>query len=170
MATGWSLDTPPKAAVRTVEDEYFGVKISDPYRWLESIKDNQEAQTWLRAQANYSRRLIDSMPGYQKLKARVTELSNSRPATIEKPRQLANGNLFYLKTEANQNTAKLCFRRSASEDEIMLVDPDDFQKRTGLPYAINFFEPSWDGKYPAILLYHGVQRQGFAEANERSLT
>jgi hypothetical protein len=70
------------------------------------------------------------MPGYEKLKARLTELINSRPATIAKPRQLANGNLFYLKTSANQNTAKLCFRRSASDEEIVLVDPDDFQKST----------------------------------------
>jgi prolyl oligopeptidase len=147
VATGLSLDTPPKAAVRTVEDEYFGVKISDPYRWLENIKDSPEAQGWLRAQGDYSRKLIDSMPGYEKLKVRVNELINSRPATIAKPRRLANGNLFYLKTPANQNTAKLCFRRSASDDEIVLVDPDDFQKRTGLPHAINFFEPSWNGKY-----------------------
>jgi len=163
VATGLGLDTPPKAPVRTVEDEYFGVKISDPYRWLENIKDSPEAQEWLRAQANYSRKLIDSMPGYEKLKARITELINSRPATIAKPRQLANGNLFYLKTAANQNTAKLCFRRSASDDEIVLVDQDDFQKRTGLPYAINYFEPSWDGKYVAF----GISAQGSENAEIR---
>ena len=163
VATGLSLDTPPKAAVRTVEDEYFGVKISDPYRWLENIKDSPEAQGWLRAQADHSRKLIGSMPGYEKLKARVTELINSRPATIAKPRQLANGNLFYLKTPANQNTAKLCFRRSVSDDEIALVDPDDFQKRTGLAHAINFFEPSWDGKYVAF----GISAQGSENAEIR---
>ncbi len=163
MATGLSLDPPPKAAVRTVEDEYFGVKISDPYRWLESIKDSPEAQGWLKAQADYSRKLIDSMPGYEKLKARVTELISSRPATIAKPRQLANGNLFYLKTPGNQNTAKLCFRRSAADDEMVLVDPDDFQKRTGLPHAINFFEPSWDGKYVAF----GISAQGSENAEIR---
>jgi prolyl oligopeptidase len=163
VATALSLDAPPKAAVRSVEDDYFGVKISDPYRWLENIKDSPEAQEWLKAQANYSRKLIDSMPGYEKLKARITELINSRPATIARPRQLANGNLFYLKRPANQNTAKLCFRRSASEDEIVLVDPDDFQKRTGLPHAINFFEPSWDGKYVAF----GVSAQGSESAEIR---
>ena len=71
VATGLSLDTPPKAAVRTVEDEYFGVKISDPYRWLENIKDSPEAQEWLRAQANYSRKLIDSMPKRMEFVCRV---------------------------------------------------------------------------------------------------
>src|SRR5260221_414208 len=118
----------PKAPVREVEDDYFGTKISDPYRWLENIKNDSEGQQWLKSQADYSRKLIDSMPGHEKLQARITELINSEPATIARPRQLANGNLFYLKTPANQNTAKLCFRRSPSDEEVVLVDPDDFQK------------------------------------------
>jgi prolyl oligopeptidase len=163
LVTALSLDAPPKAPVRVVEDEYFGVKISDPYRWLESIKSSPEAQEWLKAQADYSRKLIDSMPGREKLKARISELVNSEPAAIAKPRQLANGNLFYLKTAADQNTAKLCFRRSSSEDEIVLVDPDDFQKRTGRPYAINYFEPSWDGKFVAF----GISAQGSESAEIR---
>jgi prolyl oligopeptidase len=163
LVTALSLDAPPKAPVREVEDEHFGVKINDPYRWLENMKNSLEAQGWLRAQADYSRKLIDSMPGHEKLRARISELINSEPATIAGPRELANGNLFYLKTAANQNTAKLCFRRSSSEDEIVLVDPDDFQKRTGLPHAINYFEPSWDGKFVAF----GISPQGSESAEIR---
>jgi prolyl oligopeptidase len=156
----------PKAPVREVEDDYFGTKISDPYRWLENIKNDPEGQRWLKSQADYSRKLIDSMPGHKKLQARITELINSEPATIAKPRQLADGNLFYLKTPANQNTAKLCFRRSPSDEEVVLVDPDDFQKRTGLPHAINYFEPSWDGRYVAF----GISAQGSEKAEIRVIS
>ena len=39
VTTALSLDTPPKAAARAVEDDYFGVKISDPYGWLENIEE-----------------------------------------------------------------------------------------------------------------------------------
>jgi prolyl oligopeptidase len=151
---------PPSAPVRLVEDDYFGTKIQDPYRWLENIKNDPDAQKWLKAQADYTRKMIDSMPGYEKLRARITELVNSEPATISRPRQLANGNLFYLKTASNQNTAKLCFRKSPSDSEVLLVDPDDFQKRTGVPYAINYFEPSWNGKYIAF----GISAQGSEKA------
>jgi prolyl oligopeptidase len=154
---------PSKAPVREVEDDYFGVKISDPYRWLENIKEDPAAQGWLKSQADYTRNLIDSMPGREKLQARITELINSEPATITRPRLLANGNLFYLKTGANQNSAKLCFRKLLSAEEIVLVDPDDFQKRTGLPHAINYFEPSWDGRYVAF----GISAQGSEEAEIR---
>jgi prolyl oligopeptidase len=89
-------DAPPKAPVHEVEDEYFGTKITDPYRWMENIKQDPEAQQWLKSQADFTRQTLDSMPGYAKLKARITELVNSEPATISQPRLLANGNLFYL--------------------------------------------------------------------------
>jgi hypothetical protein len=73
------------------------------------------------------------MPGYAKLKARIAELINSEPATISRPRLLANGNLFYLKTAAGQNTAKLCYRKEASADEVLLVDPDSFEPSLPVP-------------------------------------
>jgi prolyl oligopeptidase len=151
---------PPKAPAREVEDDYFGTKIQDPYRWLENIKNDPDAQKWLKSQADYTRKVIDSMPGHGKLQARITELINSEPATISRLRQLANGNLFYLKTASNQNTAKLCFRNSPSDNEVVLVDPDDFQKRSGVPYAINYFEPSWDGRYVAF----GISAKGSENA------
>jgi prolyl oligopeptidase len=153
-------DLPAKAPVHVVEDDYFGTKIPDPYRWMENVKNDPDAQKWLKAQADYTRKLIDSMPGYEKLRARITELVNSEPATISRPRQCANGNLFYLKTASNQNTAKLCFRDSPSGSEVLLVDPDDFQKRTGVPYAINYVEPSWDGECVAF----GISAKGSENA------
>jgi hypothetical protein len=54
LATAQSLDTPPKAPVRNVEDEYFGVKVNDPYRWLEDIKSSPEAQAWLLLDIDYA--------------------------------------------------------------------------------------------------------------------
>jgi hypothetical protein len=78
------------------------------------------------------------MPGYAKLKARIAELINSEPATISRPRLLANGNLFYLKTAAGQKTAKLCYRKEASADEVLLVDPDSFEKQDGQPPCHQF--------------------------------
>jgi prolyl oligopeptidase len=158
---GLAADKPPPAPIRDVEDDYFGTKISDPYRWLENIKQDPEAQKWLKAQADFTRQKLDSMPGYDKLKTRVAELVNSEPATIARPRILPNGNIFYLKTGANQNTAKLCFKASRSADEVVLVDPDDFQKRDGRPHAINYFAPSWDGSHAVF----GISAQGSEDAD-----
>jgi len=153
-------DDPPKAPVHEVEDEYWGIKIKDPYRWMENIKQDPEAQQWLKAQADFTMRILDSMPGYGKLKARITELVNSEPATISRPHLLANGNLFYLKTAAGQNTAKLCFRKSVSADEVILVNPDEFGKQDGKPHAINFYAPAMDGSHVAF----GISAQGSENA------
>ena len=154
------MDGPPKAPVLEAEDEYFGTKIRDPYRWMENIKQDTRAQQWLKAQADFTRQTLDSMPGFAKLKARIAELINSEPATISRPHLLANGNLFYLKTAAGQNTAKLCFRKEASADEVLLVDPDSFERQDGKPHAINFFVPSWDGSHVAF----GISAQGSEDA------
>jgi prolyl oligopeptidase len=120
----YAEDAPPGAPIHNVEDEYWGVKINDPYRWLENVQNDAEAQKWLKAQAEFTTKTLDSLPGYQKLKTRVTELANSEPATIGRPRILSNGNQLYFKTVAGQNTAKLYFRKSASANEALLVDPD----------------------------------------------
>ena len=149
-------DGPPKAAVREVEDEYWGTKIVDPYRWMENVANDAEAKSWLRAQSDFARTKLDALPGYEKLKARISELVNSEPAAITHPHLLANGNLFYLKTVAGQNTAKLYFRKTASAGEVLLVDPDAFGKIDGRARAINFYEPSWDGSHVAF----GISAQG----------
>jgi prolyl oligopeptidase len=153
-------DKPPQAPVHEVQDDYFGTKISDPYRWMENIKHDPEAQKWLKAQADFTRQKFDAMPGYNRLKARIAELMNSEPATIEGPQVMANGNIFYLKTAANQNTAKLCYKATASAAEVILVDPDDYQKREGKPFAINYYVPSWDGSH----VLFGISAQGSENA------
>jgi Prolyl oligopeptidase, N-terminal beta-propeller domain len=44
----------PNAPVREVTDDYFGTKVSDPYRWLENTKD-PEVIAWMKAQNDYTR-------------------------------------------------------------------------------------------------------------------
>jgi prolyl oligopeptidase len=154
-------DGPPEAPVREVQDEYWGTKITDPYRWLENVEHDAEAQKWLKAQADFTRATLDALPGYEKLKGRISELVNSEPATISKPHLLANGNIFYMKTVAGQNTAKLYFRKSTASGEVLLVDPDTFGKQDGRPRAINFYQPSSDGSHVAF----GISAQGSEDAS-----
>jgi prolyl oligopeptidase len=161
MSSSRAENEPPKAPVREVEDVYWGTRIKDPYRWMENVAQDPEAQTWLKAQADFTRSTLDALPGYQKLKARISELVNSEPATITRPHALANGNLFYMKTVTGQNTAKLYYRKSATANEVLLVDPDEFGKTDGRPRAINFYEPSWDGSYVAF----GISAQGTEDAS-----
>ena len=51
--TIFSQNTPPKARVDNVTDEYFGVKVTDPYRWMEDLKA-KETQDWMKTQAAHA--------------------------------------------------------------------------------------------------------------------
>ena len=80
------------------------------------------------------------------------ELDASVPAKIFSIIRLANGNIFYLKMDARADVAKLYMRSSMDSPEILLVDPDRFRQETGNIHAINFFNPSGDGKYIIYLV------------------
>ena len=72
----------------------------------------------------------------------------------------ADGSLFFTRRGATENTFKL-YHRSPSGQETRLVDPDDWQKDTGKPHAINYFAPSPDGK----LMAYGVSAAGSEDAS-----
>ena len=62
------LTYPP---TRTVDasDTHFGVKVADPYRWLEDGK-SPEVQAWLDAQNKLARSYLDALPGRAALEKR----------------------------------------------------------------------------------------------------
>jgi len=53
---------PPAASIRPVTDDYYGTKITDPYRYMENFKDPQ-VQAWMKAQDDYTRAMLAGIPG-----------------------------------------------------------------------------------------------------------
>ena len=53
----FAQSAPPTTPVREVTDDYFGTKVTDPYRWLESTKD-PEVVAWMKAQNDYTRAIL----------------------------------------------------------------------------------------------------------------
>ena len=76
-STSETRQKPPLAQVSPVEDVYFGTKISDPYRYMENLKDST-VQQWFKAQADYSRKILNSIPGRQKLIDKMMEFDGRR--------------------------------------------------------------------------------------------
>ena len=152
-------NAPPPFPAKNVPETYYGTVVDDPYRALEDI-GNPEVAAWAKAQADYARATLDSLAGYDALRRRVAELDESAPAIVSSVRLDAKGNVFFTRRAASENTAKL-YRREAGGAERLLVDPDDWQKETGKPHAINYFEPSPDG----TLLAFGVSPLGNEDAS-----
>ena len=143
---------PPVAPVREVTDTYFGQDVVDPYRWLESTKD-AEVVAWMKAQDDYTRAVLDRIPGRRELLTRIDALNNAGIAVVEVQR--GGGLFFYLKNEPGSDYWKLYVRDGLKGQERLLVDPEKLGK-DGKHWSIDYFTPSLDGKYVA----YGVSEGG----------
>lgn len=150
---------PPVAPVRDTAETLHGVTVHDPYRYFENVKDT-EVQSWLKAQGDYARQTLDAIPGRDKLLARVTELTNATGDVIGGVVRMPGGKTFYMRRVKGERQFKLMLREPHHADRV-LVDPQAEQDRTGVPHAINWFVPSWDGKHIA----YGMSAGGSEDAS-----
>jgi prolyl oligopeptidase len=150
---------PPVAAVRMVTDEYFGVKVADPYRYMEDLT-NPEVVAWFKGQNDYTRAVLSRIPGRRALMTRIKGLDESAPARITDLRRLPGDRYFYQKRLASEDVFKLYVRDGLKSDERLLVDPTKFVTAGGPHYVISYYAPSFDGKYVAA----GISAAGSEDA------
>jgi len=149
----------PEAPVLTVNDTFFGVEVQDPYRYMENLSD-PVVQAWLKAQSDYTRSILDEIPGRKELLDRIVTIDSALSARVAEVTRLPNGLLFYTKRLPTGNVFKLYMRNGLQGEEKLLVDPETYTQATGKPHAINYFDPSWDGKYMA----YGISAAGSEDA------
>jgi prolyl oligopeptidase len=143
-----AAQNPPVAPVRNVTDTYFGTTVNDPYRYMENLSD-PGVMAWMKAQNNYTHTLLEGIPERKALLARIQELDNAVAARVADFRRLPDGRYFYLKRLPEDNTFKLYVREGLTGRETLLFDPEKFARAAGKPYAINYYEPSFDGNLVA---------------------
>ena len=132
--------------MREVTDDYFGTKVTDPYRWLENTKD-PEVVAWMKAQNDYTRAVLARIPGRDQLLTRIKALDNS--GSVVSVLQVWGGRYFYLKTEPGSDNRKLYVRDKLGAAERLLLDPEKLTTADGRHFSIDYFQPSLDGKYVA---------------------
>ncbi len=136
----------PRTPVREVTEDYFGTKVSDPYRWLENTSD-PEVVSWMKSQNDYTREQLAKIPERDKLLQRIKSLDNA--GAVVSSLQVWGGHYFYLKTEPGSDNRKLYVRDTVSAPERLLVDPEKLTASDGKHFSIDYFQPSLDGKYVA---------------------
>lgn len=105
-------------------DEYFGVKVADPYRWLE---DDRSAETggWVDAQIAFTNAYLSKISFTEQLKTRLTELWNFEK--IGSP--FKKGDYFYLyRNDGLQNQAVLYRSKSLDGEQEVFINPNDWSK------------------------------------------
>ena len=80
-------------ATKKVEhtDDYFGTKVSDPYRWLEDDK-SAETAAWVKEENKITFDYLDKIPFRSKLKDRLTTLWNFQKRSVP----FKGGNNYYM--------------------------------------------------------------------------
>ena len=115
--------SPPPAPVRPVTDVYYGTQVVDPYRYMENL-DDPEVQSWFKAQNDYTRAVLASLPGRQQLLSRIVELDESSAADIGSLLRLPGNVYLYSKLLATEDTYKLYLRKGLTGAERLLLDPE----------------------------------------------
>jgi prolyl oligopeptidase len=146
--------TPPPAAKRPVKIVYHGVTVTDDYQWLEDSA-KPEVQAWSDAQNANARRVLDGLPGRTALETELSKIM-SHPAPAYFGLTVARGTVFAMKRQPPKQQPLLVAMSSVDvpSSERLLLDP------MALGAAIDFFEPSKDGKLVAISVSRGGSESG----------
>ena len=144
------LTYPETRKVDVVEDQ-FGVKVADPYRWLEDdVRVNPDVAKWVEAQNAVSGTYLDKLPGREALKARMKALYDYERFSIP---QKAGGHYFFTKNNGLQNQSPLYVRNGLKGQDRVLIDPNGWAKDGAT--ALDQWEPSPDGKRLAYAIQDG---------------
>jgi prolyl oligopeptidase len=150
-AAGQGLRYPAARRLDLIED-HFGVKVADPYRWLENdLRADPAVQDWVAQENALTRRYIDGLPGRAALKARMQALLSHGRYTV--PRK-AGGRYFYGYNKGLQNQTPLYVREGLNGPQRLLIDPNEWAKDGAS--ALAEWTPSPDGR----TLAYAVQEAG----------
>ena len=144
-----TITKPSPAEVKPVTDVYYGVKITDPYRYMENLQDTA-VQQWLKAQSDYSRNILNRIPGRKGLIDKMVEFDSRLSTQVSSLFITDNDRYFYLKTTPADETGKLFYRDGFEGNEVLLFDPETYGTDTTQKYVISEFSPSIDGSKTAI--------------------
>jgi prolyl oligopeptidase len=133
--------TIPRTEMVPVVEEQFGVKVPDPYRWLEDdVRVNPKVAAWVEAQNKATNAYLATLPGRDVLAARMKQLFDYERFGL--PRK-AGTRYFYMRNDGLQNQSVLYVREGLSGEGRVLIDPNGWAKDGAT--ALAEWTPSDDG-------------------------
>ena len=124
-------------------DDYFGVEVADPYRWMEAL-DSEETAAWVAAQNALSEPFLESLPLREALRARLTEIWDypRRSAPWKRGRWY-----FEFRNNGLQDHSVLYVREGSDGEPRVLLDPNTWAGDGTVSLASNAASPQ--GRYMA---------------------
>ncbi|HPD95555.1 MAG: S9 family peptidase [Bacteroidales bacterium] len=139
----------PKTKKVDVTDNYFGVKVDDPYRWLEDDQSPEVAE-WVKSENDLTNSYLEKIPFRDKIRDRITQIWNY--TSMGTPFK-EGGNYYFFRKDGLQNQSVLYTMKNLSDEPKVLLDPNTFS--TDGTVALSTVSPSRDGKYFAYAISDG---------------
>ncbi|HVJ46123.1 MAG TPA: prolyl oligopeptidase family serine peptidase [Luteolibacter sp.] len=130
----------PDTRKDNVTDTYHGVKVDDPYRWLED-DNSPETKAWVTSQNEVTEKYLASIPSRSEIRERLKKLWNYERFGLP---QEEGGKWFYSMNSGLQDQAVLYTSDSLDGERRVLIDPNAFSKDGTV--ALSQHEVSEDGK------------------------
>jgi prolyl oligopeptidase len=141
----------PKAKTVDVVEDHFGIKVADPYRWLENdVRNDPEVAAWVAAENQVTNSVLQTLPLRPWFKDRMTALYNyERYGLPDKE----GGRYFYTRNTGLQNQSVLYVRDGLNGAPRQLIDPNGWSADGAT--ALAEWTPSDDGKLLAYSIQDG---------------
>ena len=149
----------PSTRVDNVEDVVSGVRLVDPYRWLED-QQSPETRAWIDAQNAYTRAVLGDLPGRDRIKQKIAEFKRIDAFTTPTQR---GDRYFFMKRLADQDQLSIYMRNGVSGDDQLLVDPHPLSPDHTINLEIE--DVTQDGR----LMAYGLRQGGEDEVALRIL-
>ncbi|MDQ7087824.1 MAG: hypothetical protein Q9Q13_08205 [Acidobacteriota bacterium] len=151
------LPAPPQTRIEEVVEEIHGVRVVDPYRWLED-QQSPETRAWIEAQNAYTDSLLGDLPGRDQLLQRLTPLMQTDSAGV--PIQRA-GRYFFLRRAKDQDLYVIYMRVGVTGEDQVLIDPHPWTEDN--TRSVDLVDVSDDGR----LMLYAVRQGGQDEVEYR---
>ena len=135
----------PETKLINHADEIHGVKVADPYRWLEDdVRQSKDVAEWVAAENKITAAYLAELPQRDAIKKRLTELWNYEK--FGAPFK-AGSNYFYFKNNGLQNQSVLYKLESLKAEPVVFIDPNTWSKDGTVALGATAF--SHDGRFMA---------------------
>jgi prolyl oligopeptidase len=151
----------PEAPRSDVVDDYHGVEVADPYRWLEGAADPR-SRVWLAAQARLTGQVLGGLADRAAIRRRLEALSSAAWTGVP---WREGGRLFFLASDGKGQQPVLYVQDGPASEPRVAVDPNLISPDGAI--AVRDFSVSPDGRRVAFLEARGGE--DLAEVRVRDL-
>ena len=150
-----STSGPPSTRRDDTVDDYHGIRVPDPYRWLEN-QSSPETRAWIEQQDAYSRSILNRLPGRDAIRERLAALMNVDVIGLP---QEESGRYFFMRRKAGQDLYVLYVRHGLDGGDQVLIDPHPLSPDHST--TVHLLDVAKDGK----LIAYGVRLGGQDEVS-----